>query len=240
MWPHLLTSLLFAALMSACINQPDPTIRNANVTRYPNGNLRTTQEFIHDTIQDGTYVRYYEDGTAVEIEISYSNNRKHGIQTAFHRNGLMESRVSFVNGLEEGEACWYHSNGALNSWLLYFHGWKQSPALTYYDTREPKAEIAYGDSNKVVYRIDYAKDGAVIKEAGKRPEHWQELVAQVQLRAKAADTIAPPLTRIYSAAADLRSVATYSTSCAAICNTKAKPSTMNPATARRWRKRSRF
>jgi antitoxin component YwqK of YwqJK toxin-antitoxin module len=188
--PILITSLL-VALLNGCVERTDPAMRNAKVTRYPNGNLHTFQEFIQDTIQDGTYVRYYEDVTAVEIEIHYSNNRKHGVQTAYYRNGQLKSLASYENGLEEGDACWYHENGALSSWVKYSHGWKQSPSLTYYDTREPKAEIAYGDSNKVVYRIDYAKDGAVVKEGGQRPRHWDELVAQARVLALAADTIGP-------------------------------------------------
>ena len=188
---HLLITLTFVVLLNGCIDRTSPVIRSAKVTRYPNGNLHTLQEFIHDTIQDGVYVRYYEDVTAVEIEISYSNNRKQGVQMAYYRNGQLESRVNFEAGHEEGEACWYHENGARNSWVKYLHGRKQSPCLTYYDTGEPKAEIAYGDSNKVVYRIDYTKDGAAYKEGGQRPEKWDELVAQAHVLALAADTLSP-------------------------------------------------
>lgn len=181
---------MFLALFNACTRQVDKTLRNAKVTRYPNGNIHTVQEFIHDTIQDGAYVRYYEDATVVEIEILYSNNLKNGLQKSYYRSGRLESVANFVNGIEEGNACWYHENGTLSSWVGYMHGSRQSPALTFYNTGEPKAEIAYGDSSKVVYRIDYGKDGAVIKEGGDRPERWKELVNDARLMAEAADTIA--------------------------------------------------
>lgn len=178
MCKSLLTATLLIALVGTCNNASDRPIRSAKMTRYPSGALKTVQEFIYDTIQDGTYVRYYEDVTAIEIEINYTHNRKHGTQKAYYRTGQVESQLQFIDGKEEGEARWYHENGALASWVMYRNGWKESPGLTYYDSGEFKAGIAYGDSSKVVYRIDYDKDGSALKEGGTRPPGWDQLVAR--------------------------------------------------------------
>jgi hypothetical protein len=188
MWNQLLRATLLMALVNACTGASHPTIRSAKVTRYPSGNLRTVQEFIQDTIQDGTYVRFYEDVATIEIEIPYSQNRKHGLQSAYYKGGQVESRLYFVNGHEEGQARWYYENGSLASWVTFRHGLKLSPGLTYYDSGEFKAAIAYGDSSQVVYRVDFGKDGAVLKEGGVQPACWTQLVEHSRALAEAPDT----------------------------------------------------
>lgn len=172
-----LCAVLLTALVCACIRRSDPPLRNTKVTRYSNGALRTLQEFIYDTIQDGTYAQYYENG-GLAIEKYYSNNQREGKSIEYYETGKMKSLVHYHSDHEDGEARWYHANGALASWVIYKHGWKQSPGLTYYDTEEFKAAIAYGDSSKVIYRIDYNKDGSVLKESGERPAGWDALVAR--------------------------------------------------------------
>lgn len=185
---------VFLLSLVGCFGRSDSPTRNAKVTRYPNGALRTVQEFIYDTIQDGTYVRYYQDVPAIEIIIHYSYDRKHGEQTAYYRSGQIESRLNFINGKEEGEARWFCENGNLTSWVIYRHGRKLSPGLVYYDTGEFLGSIAYGDSNKVVYRIDYDKDGRVLKEGGKRPVEWDALVNRSRFIAEESVTTVVPAT----------------------------------------------
>ncbi|MCB9183733.1 MAG: hypothetical protein H6591_07425 [Flavobacteriales bacterium] len=144
---------------------------------YPDGALKSVQEITTDSIRDGLYVQFFSDTTMVEARKTYSMGMREGMSVEYYRNGFVKSRVPYHLDKEEGTARWYYDSGGLDAIVVYKKGVKQSPGVCYFESGELQARIAYNPAGAVVYRIDYNKDGSVLRAKGTEPMGWNSLLA---------------------------------------------------------------
>ena len=63
---------------------------------HPNGNL-FLDEFVKDSLRDGSYKVYREDGITLEEEGFYKEGKRHGIFKLYHENGALKDSVIYKN-----------------------------------------------------------------------------------------------------------------------------------------------
>src|SRR5436190_21234768 len=157
-------TIVVVVVCSACHTPNNEQPRSAKLTFYPAGGIRTMQEFVNDTIQDGLYIRYYPNG-ATEMKIPYVQNVKNGLQINYYSNGNVDILIPSANGLEHGRAYWYYESGTLESEVLFRDGRKNGLGLVYYESGRLKAKISYDDFGTVVRRLDFEEDGTILKDS---------------------------------------------------------------------------
>ena len=160
----LINLLLVWLVLYSCssVNKQEKKIKKEY---FEDGSLKTEQEYIFDTIQEGYYKRYFNNGQ-LEIEIPYVNNKKNGLVKEYYSSGTLFSKVPYLDGLKSGVAKWFHENGKLSSEIIFKNDIKTSEGFGFHENGVVSAYIFYNEIGEVLYRKDYDEEGNVVKEEG--------------------------------------------------------------------------
>jgi hypothetical protein len=112
---------------------------------YPNGNIKLKVQINKDSIQNGTYEEYYENG-----ELKSKTNYVNGLITDslfnFYENGLIKDKGTVKNNFPNGWWNYYRFNGQLKEkteWILVKDSLHKNQTI-YFDQ---KGNIKYGTSS---------------------------------------------------------------------------------------------
>lgn len=84
---------------------------------YEDGSLKKTQEYIHDSIEYGTYCYYYQNGL-LKDSAQITNNRFHGMRFLYFDNGSLYKRtIYFYDRIRSG--CTFRKDGSLEYYRAY-------------------------------------------------------------------------------------------------------------------------
>lgn len=108
---------------------------------YESGELMSLTEVLNDSINDGEYKEFFKDGT-LKLVVNFENGVKQGQYKEFFPSGKLKTEHNNINGGVYGGVYWYHQEGYLNFY-------------SFYDYEED-----------LIYRVQYDKDGNIIKEEG--------------------------------------------------------------------------
>jgi hypothetical protein len=120
---HFITYLitLFAIFISGCNTikekegNQDGTIKRVY---YQNGKLKSEGVYLNDSIKNGWFKSYYEDGT-IKSSATFLNGLQNGKTVFFYKRGKMEQEVFWKNGKSYGNANYYFQNGKLDTYSCY-------------------------------------------------------------------------------------------------------------------------
>ncbi len=108
---------------------------------YKNGNLKTRQQYVSDTLTDSSF-SYYEDGTLMRIEY-VRNHKKEGCWKIFNEEGKLFVEKNYKNDVFDGDFIKYsfrtlkpveklhYKNGELDGRQEYYHTNGKLKAVTY-------------------------------------------------------------------------------------------------------------
>lgn len=96
---------------------------SVNEEYYENGNLKSTTEYIVDTlinerVANGKMTKYFVSGEVMEVS-NWVSGQKDGLTKKYYKNGNLELEASFRDGLQDGWTFFYDSSGILKSKVLY-------------------------------------------------------------------------------------------------------------------------
>jgi len=106
-------------------------------TRYPDGTLKTEQNF-EDGKANGTYREYYPTGV-FNVTAYYHNDQLDGLKLIYREDGTLETATEYVHDKIHGFHNYYYPNESLWKKEIYVAG-------------------------KLVKRIEYDEEGFVIQE----------------------------------------------------------------------------
>lgn len=132
---------------------------------YPDGKLRTEQEFVNDTIAEGYFRKYYPNGKT-EIELNFRNNVEDGKEISYYENGTIQSIVNYTEGIKTGPAEWRYENGALETKVRYFKGKVTGEAYDYYRNGKLRRYFCLDFDEHVRFEIKYDEGGNVLSRQG--------------------------------------------------------------------------
>ncbi len=78
---------------------------------YENGELQIETSY-QNGVKEGVQKSYYKDGNVWIVSV-YQNGLKTGIEKYYRPNGVVYGETSYQNGKKEGFQRWYFENGSL-------------------------------------------------------------------------------------------------------------------------------
>jgi len=113
---------------------------------YSNGNLKKVQEYLHDTIEHGTYLFYNENGILID-SAQIVNDKFHGKRYLYYDNGILRKITTYKNDV-------YRSGLDFD-----FNG-----NLEYYS--------AYNYNQDLKFLVKFDSTGSIIKYEGEPIYSW--------------------------------------------------------------------
>lgn len=87
---------------------------------YPSGNIKLKVQIDKDSIQNGTYQEFYENGE-LKSKTNYINGKISESLINFYENGKIKEKGLVKNNMISGWWNYYHENGNLNKKIEWFH-----------------------------------------------------------------------------------------------------------------------
>ena len=110
------------------MKKSDVTVRQWH---YENGALMKEQEYIHDSIEHGTYRYFYPNGI-LKDSAQITHNKFHGERFEYHKNGELYILTNYING-KYRNATDYRENATLDVYRAYdYH--KNLRYIVHYDS----------------------------------------------------------------------------------------------------------
>jgi len=112
-----LTNLLVITLLSSCYNTSND-VPFKKTKYYKDGIIKSTQEFINDTVAHGSYIEYYKNKN-IKCTVNFENNKKNGEGTWYYKNGRIEMKTNYLDDKQVGSTIYYDSMGNISYYLYY-------------------------------------------------------------------------------------------------------------------------
>lgn len=142
---------------------PD-SVKNGVYTRYSNdGILREESNYVEGKL-NGERKIFYPSGS-LEIRENYSNNKLNGSYTVYHKNGnpLLES--SYSENILAGIVKKFYESGAIMEEVQFENNEENGPFVEYYENGNKKWEGTYlnGD-NEFGLLLKYDEEGVLVRK----------------------------------------------------------------------------
>lgn len=133
--------------------------------KYKGGSLKIEQEFLDDTIQNGFYREYFENGI-LKKEASYILNKKEGVAKYYRENGTIICAISYKNDTINGLAKWFYESGNIKEIVNNYYDEKIRGAVyKYYDNGMLEYFLFYKD-NEPLFSAIYDYDSLITNKQG--------------------------------------------------------------------------
>ena len=132
---------------------------------YKNGLVECIKSVIKDSILDGRYLEFYDNGNK-KYDILYKNGKRYGLETTFFRNGNRRSKGSFIEDKPNGYVFWYYESGKLNYRTFWYNGTQIYDAYFYYPDGKIEAYNFKDFFGNTIYAMAYDKNGKITHDKG--------------------------------------------------------------------------
>ncbi len=120
--------------------------KNGLIKSYASdGKLKTEINYVNG-VKHGKSFLYYRDGKTVQLEMPYSNGKRHGLSKKYFESGELYAETSYENDVLHGTRKIYYKNGRQKALVPYGYGnpgtglveyllngkKKSNPDITYY------------------------------------------------------------------------------------------------------------
>ena len=135
-------------------------------TYYAGGGIKSTGYFVGDTIKNGVFKTFFEEGQLQSV-VNFEMGKKNGIEECYYPNGRIKSYARYSHGVIDSVAILYYPNGnvEVKSQLSDGHFLKAS---THYDTTGILRRFTYFfPSDSISYDAAYDKEGKLLRGEGR-------------------------------------------------------------------------
>lgn len=164
---YIILSCTFCLACGEISNQDQKNLDNEKyeITYYDNGKKKEIKHISQDSLLNGLYKRFYKNGQ-LEISINYHNGIRVGRLEEYYENGNLKVVENYTEGKLEGKAKTFHENGNIRLKANHRAGKKVGSLILFYENGRHESYLYYGYGENVLYRVDYNKEGDIIKEEG--------------------------------------------------------------------------
>jgi len=115
------------------------------VSVHPDGYYKEVYHMIDDSIMEGSYMKYYPDGTVAD-SCNYVNNKLDGTRKIYTKEGKLEIEESYVNGDFSGPYKTFYTSGQVKKIQHYVDNKIQGEVQEFYEDGLLKAKVAFVDN----------------------------------------------------------------------------------------------
>lgn len=139
---------------------------------YEERNMKVTYSYNQDSVKDGAWSSYFEDGTVYQTG-SYTDGVKDGKESVYYPGGTLQAEVLFEVGKIQGKRNTYFENGKLWTSVAYQNDQREGEALSYFEDGKIHKQEQYLAGKREGVQLEYFPDGrlAVRAEFVKGLEH---------------------------------------------------------------------
>jgi antitoxin component YwqK of YwqJK toxin-antitoxin module len=106
--------------------------RKKIVTVHPDGYYKEVYQVINDSIKDGPYLKYFENGVLAD-SCHFVNDTIHGLRKIFNAAGQLEIEETYDKGVFHGTYKTYYPNGQVKKVQNYVQNQIQGEVRQYYE-----------------------------------------------------------------------------------------------------------
>lgn len=133
------------------------------IVQDPDGYFKEEFIVVNDSIKDGTYIKYYNNGKIWD-SCFYKMDTLDGIRKIFSEKGNVEILETYKNGILDGPYLIYYPNGQIKFKQIFINNIMQGDSYGYYDDGSLKEEVLIVDGLENGPFKEYYKSGKV---------HWK-------------------------------------------------------------------
>ena len=181
-WKYSLLFIVILIVLGSCNH------RQEVITYYESGQIQQVTEIDQDSMKNGVFVRFAENGDTLELS-HYENDKLEGVRKLYYANNLVEIIEHYNNDSLHGpyrvynqdqslllEAEYeknnvvgmitkYFPSGAIQEKVTYRENMENGPFTEFYENGQKKWEGTYKDGdNEYGLLIHYAENGDTIKK----------------------------------------------------------------------------
>jgi len=145
--------IVLTALLTSC--DPYDTIKEYE----ENGNLYRSYKIDKDSVLQGEYLVYYEDGTTLFEKSNYVNGQLQGTRELYFSSGEIEIQEYYQRDTLIDTLKVFHKSGELKQARPYVAGVLQGQVQTFYDTGIMKEEATFVNNEENGPFMEYHPNG---------------------------------------------------------------------------------
>ena len=159
-------NILIIFILFFCIKcNTDNTNVISKITYYDNGKIKSSTNFITDTLKHGIEKFFYSTGSLKE-ETDYNYGKINGWQKFYNIDGEIIGKIHYVDNFKNGFAYYYFENGQIKLENFFLNDRKFGMSKEYFENKKLK-RLVYKDFEGVTfYNIKNDILGKLLKEEG--------------------------------------------------------------------------
>ena len=133
---------------------------------YPNKKIKSEGIYIQDSIRNGWYKEYFENGN-LKAEDNYLNGLREGMGIDYYENNIAKSKVNFKNGKADGISLYYYPDGKIKSEGYWVNGKEFGHSIFYFKNGQLDEYGLIDFEGHGRYIRKYDESGNIIEEKGR-------------------------------------------------------------------------